>query len=83
MDQLEQLKDLLSEPKQVIKLTDFMAHASKNIVSELNEPKFSLQMQPNNDTFVSRIQKYEEAMQSMLTKKCFLVDGHKNSNQKY
>jgi hypothetical protein len=70
MDQLEQLKDLLSEPKQAIKLTDFMAHASKNIVSELNE--LSVQMQPNNDTFVSRIQKYEEAMQGMLTNEMLL-----------
>jgi hypothetical protein len=43
VEQLEQLKDLLSEPKKVIKLNDFLAEATKAIVSELNQPMFGVQ----------------------------------------
>jgi hypothetical protein len=72
MDQIEHFKDLLSEPKQIIKLNDFVAQATKTIVSELNQSKFGVQTALNNNEFIDRMHAYEEATQSMLVTEMLL-----------
>jgi hypothetical protein len=72
MDQIEHFKDLLSEPKKIIKLNDFVAQATKTIVSELNQSKFGVQTVPNNNEFIDRMHAYEEATQSMLVTEMLL-----------
>lgn len=72
MDQLEQFKDLLSEPKQIIKLHDFVAQATKVIVSELNTTNFDVKIYPDDSTFVGRIYDYEKVIRSMLSNEMLL-----------
>lgn len=66
MDQLEQFKDLLSEPKQRIKLHDFVADITKRIVSETSQDKFPVQGRSDGDLFPARLQKYEEIIRTVL-----------------
>ena len=44
MDQLEQFKELLSEPKQRIKLHDLVADITKKLISEVGQDKLPVQV---------------------------------------
>jgi hypothetical protein len=66
MDQLEQVKDLLSEPKQRIKLHDFLADITKKLVPELGQDKLPVQGPSDGDSFIARLQKHEEIIGSVL-----------------
>lgn len=66
MDQLEQFKDLLSEPKQRIRLHDFVADITRRLVSEVGQDKLSVQGPSDGDSFIARLRKYEEIIQEVL-----------------
>ena len=66
MDRLEQFKELLSEPKQRIKLHDFVADITKKLVSESGQDKLPVQVSSDGDLFIARLQKYEEILQTVL-----------------
>ena len=66
MDQLEQLKDLLSEPKQRIRLHDFVADITRRLVSEVGKDKLPVQGPSDGDSFIARLQEYREIIQTIL-----------------
>lgn len=66
MDQLEQVKDLLSEPRQRIKLHDFVADMTKKVVPKVSQEKLPVQGPSNGATFIARLQEYEEILQVLL-----------------
>jgi hypothetical protein len=66
MDELEQLKDLLSEPKHRIRLHDFVAGITKKLVSEVGQDKFPVQGPSDGDAFIALLEKYEEIVQTIL-----------------
>ena len=66
MDQLEHFKDLLSEPKQRIKLHDFVAEITKKLLREVGQDKLPVQGSSNGDSFITRLQEYEEIIQTVL-----------------
>lgn len=66
MDQLEQLKDLLSEPKQRIKLYDFVADITKELLTEVALDKLPVQVSADNASFIARLEKYQEILQTVL-----------------
>lgn len=66
MDQLEEFKELLGEPKERIKLHDFVAGITKKIVSETGQDKFPVQGRSDGDLFLARLQEYEEITRPVL-----------------
>ena len=66
MDQLEQFKDLLSGPKQRIKLNDFVVDITKKLVSEVGEDKFPVQGPCDDTSFIKRLEKFEEIVRTVL-----------------
>lgn len=66
MDQVEQLKELLSEPKQRIKLHDFIADITKELIAEVGQDRLPVQVSSDGDVFIQRLQKYEEIVQKAL-----------------
>jgi len=66
MDQLEQFKDLLSEPKQRIKLHDYIADITRKLVSEVSLDKLPVQTSSDGASFIARLEKYQEILQTVL-----------------
>lgn len=66
MDQLQQVKDLLSEPKQRIELHDFVADLTRKLVPEVGQDRLPVQGPSNGDSFIARLQKYEEIISAVL-----------------
>lgn len=66
MDQLEQFKELLSEPRQRIKLHDFVADITKKLISEADQDKLPVQLTSDSNLFLTRLGKYEEILQPVL-----------------
>jgi hypothetical protein len=66
MDQLEQFKELLSDPKQRIKLHDFVADRTKNLVAEVGQDKLPVQGPSDGNSFIARLQTYEGILQTVL-----------------
>jgi hypothetical protein len=57
----EEMKELLSDPKNKIKLDDFVSQHIKSFLSEADLQNFPIQgINPDKESFLDRLQKYEE-----------------------
>lgn len=66
MDQLEQVKDLLSEQKNRIKLHDFVVDFTQKLLSEVSLEKLPVQVSSDGASFIARLEKYQEIIQTAL-----------------
>jgi len=66
VDQLEQLKELLSEPKQRIKLHDFIADVTRKLVADVGQDRLPVQVSSDGNSFIVRLQEYEHALHTVI-----------------
>lgn len=72
VDELQSLKELLSEPKHRIQLHDFVAQRTREVLSKTAQDYFSTQGAVDKDTFVERLHRYEETVQELIPQEMLL-----------
>jgi len=64
----DQLKELLSEPKNAIKLHDLVAAEVRRVLSQIGDDSFPVQSGENiEDEFAERLKRYEELIRDLIT----------------
>lgn len=72
VDNLTELKELLSENKNRIQLHDFISQHTREILSATSADYFPLKGELDNASFVERLHKYEEAILPMIPQEMLL-----------
>jgi hypothetical protein len=79
VDNIERIKEYLSEERFKIKLNDHVAELTKSLTSSISEQNSSLQRPVDRDQFLKRLQYYEEAARDLLAAE--LLIGRWGSNE--